>query len=185
MGSQGDFQAQADATGATTVTARERNGVEGRRNGAALAIGAAFGFLITWGQFSDPDRIREMLLLEDLYLYAMMASAVAVAFIGLRVLRRRGARSLLTREPIDWVTERPRANHIAGAAIFGAGWAVADSCPAPIAAQLAQGVGWSVFTIAGVFAGIWLYFRYEDRRVAAAQPSSTGLPSRRQVPTPP
>ena len=142
--------------------------IERRRKGAALAIGAAFGFLISWGQFSDPDRIRDMLLLEDLYLYEMMLSAMAVGFIGIRLLRRRGARSLLTRETINWVTERPRSNHIAGAAIFGAGWAVADSCPAPIAAQLAQGVGWSVFTIAGVFAGIWLYFRYEDRRVAAA-----------------
>ena len=170
---------------AAKLNERESEQVERRRKGASLVIGAAFGFLISWGQFSDPDRIREMLLLEDLYLYGMMASAVVVGFIGLRALRRHGARSLLTREPINWVTERPRSNHITGAAIFGAGWAVADSCPAPIAAQLAQGVGWSVFTIAGVFAGIWLYFRYEDRRVAAAQPSSTGLPSRRQVPTPP
>ena len=160
-----------------------RHTIERRRKAGALVAGVVFGFLISWGQFSDPDRIRDMLLLSDPYLYEMMFSAMAVGFVGIHLLRGRGARSLLTRERIAWVTERPRSNHIAGAAIFGAGWAVANSCPAPIAAQLAQGVGWSVFTIAGVFAGIWLYFRYEDRR--AAQPSSTGLPSRRQVPTPP
>ena len=157
--------------------------VERRRRAAGLLVGVAFGFLISWGQFSDPDRIRDMLLLEDLYLYEMMFSAMAVALLGLRLLQRRRARALLTGDPVRLETERPRSNPIAGAAIFGAGWAVACSCPAPIAAQLAQGVGWSVFTIAGVFAGIWLYFRYEDRR--AAQPSSIGLPSRRQVPTPP
>jgi hypothetical protein len=48
---------------------------------------------------------------------------------------------------------------VAGAAIFGVGWAITDSCPAPIAGQLAQGVLWSLFTIAGVMLGIALFFR--------------------------
>jgi len=34
----------------------------------AIALGGLFGFAISWGQFTDPDRIREMLLLEDAYL---------------------------------------------------------------------------------------------------------------------
>jgi hypothetical protein len=48
---------------------------------------------------------------------------------------------------------------VVGAAIFGVGWAITDSCPAPIAGQLAQGVLWSLFTIAGVMLGIALFFR--------------------------
>ena len=43
-----------------------------RVRAAATLFGAAFGFLISWGQFSDPDRIRDMLLLRDPYLYLMM-----------------------------------------------------------------------------------------------------------------
>lgn len=46
-----------------------------------------------------------------------------------------------------------------GAAIFGVGWAITDSCPAPIAGQLAQGALWSLFTIAGVVLGIALFLR--------------------------
>jgi uncharacterized membrane protein YedE/YeeE len=126
---------------------------------SAVVLGALFGFLISWGQFVSPDRIREMLLLEDPYLYLMMFSAMAVGLVGLRLLRRAGRRALFTGEPIGWLTERPRRNHVVGAAIFGAGWALADSCPAPIAGQLAQGVGWSLFTIAGVLIGIELYLR--------------------------
>jgi uncharacterized membrane protein YedE/YeeE len=126
---------------------------------AALAFGAAFGFLISWGQFTDPDRIREMLLLEDLYLYEMMFSAMIVGFLGLRLLRRFHARALVTGDPIDWKTERPQANHIVGGVIFGLGWAITDSCPGPVAAQLAQGVGWAIFTAAGIFIGIEIYFR--------------------------
>jgi uncharacterized membrane protein YedE/YeeE len=143
---------------------------------AAAGFGLAFGFLISWGQFTDPDRIRQMLLLEDAYLYLMMFTAMGVAFAGLRILRRRRATASLTGEPITWRTERPRANHIAGAAIFGLGWAIADSCPAPIAAQLAQGVLWAVPTIAGVLVGIELHFRRIGRRTGeVARPRRSPL----------
>ncbi|MDX6581052.1 MAG: uncharacterized protein QOI10_236 [Solirubrobacterales bacterium] len=141
---------------------------------AAGGFGIAFGFLISWGQFTDPDRIRQMLLLEDAYLYLMMFTAMGVGFAGIRILRRRRKTALLTGEPVTWSTERPRANHIAGAAIFGLGWAIADSCPAPIAAQLAQGVLWALPTIAGVLVGIELHFR----RIARKAGSEAASPRR-------
>lgn len=145
-----------------------------RVRGAAALFGAAFGFLISWGQFSDPDRIRAMLLLEDPYLYLMMASAIAVASAGLWLLRRKGARAALTGAPIRLETSPPQRRHFAGAAIFGLGWAIADSCPAPIAAQLTQGVLWSVFTIAGVFVGVEVYLRRRERVEAEALRSTAG-----------
>jgi uncharacterized membrane protein YedE/YeeE len=144
---------------------------------ASIGFGLAFGFLISWGQFTDPDRIREMLLLEDLYLYLMMFTAMGVGLVGIRFVRRRRATSVLTGEPISLKLERPRANHIAGAAIFGLGWAIADSCPAPIAAQLAQGVLWAIPTIAGTLVGIDMHFRRMARRTGAesARPRRTLL----------
>ena len=140
---------------------------------AALGFGALFGFLISWGQFTDPDRIRQMLLLEDPYLYLMMFSSIAVSFLGARLLMRRRARALLTGQIVHQQTAKPEPRHLAGAAIFAVGWSIADSCPAPIAAQLSQGVMWSVFTIAGVFAGILVYLRWQERRAAAAAADTT------------
>ena len=125
----------------------------------AVGFGTVFGFAISWGQFTNPDRLREMLLLEDPYLYLMMATAVTIGFVGVRVLRRLHFRALLTGAPISWSTTRPERRHVVGAAIFGLGWAITDSCPAPIAGQLAQGVLWSLFTIAGVIVGIALFHR--------------------------
>ncbi len=133
---------------------------------AAGGFGIAFGFLITWGQFSSPARIREMLLLEDAYLYLMMCSAIAVASLGLMILRRRRTRTLLTGEPIDTRRSRPERRHIAGAATFGLGWAITASCPAPVAAQLAQGIGWSLLTLAGILVGVELYLRGQDRALS-------------------
>ena len=128
----------------------------------AGGFGVAFGFLISWGQFTDPDRIRDMLLLEDAYLYLMMASAILVGFAGTRLLRRLRARALVTGDPVSWSVTKVEGRHIGGAALFGLGWAIADSCPAPIAAQLTQGVLWSLFTIVGVAIGILLFLRRED-----------------------
>ena len=139
-----------------------------RARAAAAGFGAGFGFLISWGQFTDPDRIRDMLLLRDPYLYLMMFSAIAVAGTGTWLLRRRRTRALLTGELVSVERSRPERRHFVGAAIFGVGWAVADSCPAPIAAQLTQGVWWSLCTIAGIFVGVEVYLR---RREAAASRS--------------
>jgi uncharacterized membrane protein YedE/YeeE len=145
---------------------------------AAVGFGAAFGFLISWGQFSDPDRIRDMLLLRDPYLYLMMFSAIAVAGLGTWLLRRRRARALLTGELLSVERTRPERRHVAGAAIFGVGWAVADSCPAPIAAQLTQGVLWSAFTIAGIFVGIVVFLRRRERSIEApAEPATHRTPT--------
>ena len=130
---------------------------------AAAVLGAAFGFLISWGQFSDPDRIRDMLLLRDPYLYLMMGSAVAVGFVGLRLLRRAHAKALLTGQPLRFEVSKPERRHVVGAAIFGVGWSIADSSPAPIAAQLTQGVAWSVFTIAGIAIGVLAFLRRQER----------------------
>jgi uncharacterized protein len=136
--------------------------------------GAAFGFLISWGQFADPDRIRDMLLLRDPYLYLMMASAVAVGFVGLRLLTRRHARAWLTGRPIVYERTKPQPRHFIGAAIFGGGWSIADSCPAPIAAQLTQGVVWSMFTIAGIWIGVLLFLRRQERNARATSTQALG-----------
>ena len=126
---------------------------------ASLLFGAGFGFLLSWGQFIDPDRIRDMLLLRDPYMWEMFATAVAVAFVALRLLKRARVRSLLTGEPVAWSTARPERRHVVGAAIFGVGWAVSDVCPGPVAAQIGQGIAWSVPLLAGVGLGILLSLR--------------------------
>jgi len=65
----------------------------------------------------------------------MFCTAVAVAFVGLRLLRRRRVRAALTGEPVSWSTSMPERRHVVGAAIFGVGWAVSDVCPGPVAAR--------------------------------------------------
>ena len=119
-------------------------------------VGVVFGVTLSWTGMSSPEVLREALLLDNAYLYLFFASAVGTSTVGLWLLRRARVRALLTGEPVAWARERPQRNHIVGSLIFGVGWGVADACPGPIATQVGQGVLWSLFTIAGVGAGIAL-----------------------------
>ena len=116
-----------------------------------------------------------MLLLEDLYLYGMLGTGVVVASVGVRLLRRARARALVTGEPIVCPIDRPARRHVVGSLLFGAGWAVSNACPGPIAAQVGQGFAWSLFTLAGVFLGVALYWRLQPRE-AAAPDATVGEP---------
>ena len=128
----------------------------------SVAAGLVFGFVISWAGFAEPDRIRQMLLFEDWYLYPMFVAAVATGFVGLRLVR--GQRALITRDAVSWATAPPERRHVVGALIFGTGWAVADACPGPIAAQLGFGAVWSLCTAFGVVVGIEVYLRRVEAR---------------------
>jgi uncharacterized membrane protein YedE/YeeE len=132
---------------------------------AGLLVGLVFGVVLSWSGMSDPDVIRGALLFQESYLFLFFASAVLVASVGVRLLR--GRRSLLTRERIDWRSTPVQRRHIAGSVLFGTGWALADACPGPIATQLGQGIVWSLFTLAGAVAGIWVFLRRRPSAIDA------------------
>ena len=134
---------------------------------AGLLVGLVFGVTLSWTGMSDPDVIRGALLFQEAYLFLFFASAVLVATTGVWLLRRRRARALLTGERVEWRGEAPQRRHIVGSVLFGTGWALADACPGPIATQVGQGIVWSLFTIAGVIGGIWLFLRRQPSAIDA------------------
>jgi uncharacterized protein len=129
------------------------------RAAAVFAVGLVFGLVLSWSGMTSPDVLRDGLLFRDPYLMLFFASALATAFVGLRVLKLVRARALLTGEPVAWTTVRPARHHVVGSVLFGVGWAVADVCPGPIAAQLGQGVAWSLATTGGLVLGVWLFLQ--------------------------
>lgn len=126
---------------------------------AGAAVGVIFGFMLCWSGMADPDVIRNALLVSQSYMFLFMASAVGTAAIGLALLRRGERRALLVDVPIRVTREQPARRHVVGSVIFGIGWAVSDACPGPVASQIGQGVGWAVFTLVGVVAGVYLFLR--------------------------
>jgi uncharacterized membrane protein YedE/YeeE len=121
---------------------------------SALALGIGTGFVFAWARLTDPDTFRRMLSLDSPRIYLLMGAAVAVAFVGARLLR--GRRALLTGEPIDWRTSRPTRGHLIGSVLFGIGWGITDACPGPTAAQLGGGRTLALAVAAGILVGVRL-----------------------------
>jgi uncharacterized protein len=148
---------------------------------AGVGFGLLFGFLLSWGRLTDPDVIRDMLVLNEAYVFLMMASAVAVGFVGVKLLLRRHQRALLTGEEVSVRTERPERRHVIGSATFGLGWAIACTCPGPVAAQLGQGLSWGLCTAAGIVGGVLLFNARRGRTargpaLAARRPGAVARP---------
>lgn len=127
----------------------------------ATLFGVGFGFVLSWAQLTDPERIRQMLLLEDAHYYLLMATAFAVGTAGTRLLRARRARALVTHDLVAIEHPALERRHVWGSVLFGLGWAVTNACPGPIAAQLGQGLWWSTLTLLGFLAGAGLQARFE------------------------
>jgi hypothetical protein len=147
---------------------------------AAAMIGIVFGVVLSWSGMTSPEIIREGLLFQDPYLFLFFAGAMLTATVGLRILRVRAPRALLTGERVGWEPVKPERRHIVGSVLFGIGWGVADVCPGPIATQLGQGIAWGIPTTVGLVIGIVLFGRLQRR--AARQPSRT--PAAAVIPSP-
>lgn len=151
--------------------------MSGRATG--FAVGIVFGVMLVWSGMTSPAVIREALLFENGYLFLFMFSAMATATLGQALLRRSGRRALLTGVPMAWTAERPQRRHIVGSLIFGVGWGVSNVCPGPIATQLGQGIGWSLFTLAGLVLGVRYYQR---RSTLETEPAVDRAPSTAPIP---
>jgi uncharacterized membrane protein YedE/YeeE len=132
-----------------------------------LSTGVGFGFVISWAGVTSPAVIRDMLLLREAHVFLLMGSAIAVAGVGVRLLRLLRLRSVVTHESIDWAPAPIQSRHVMGSAMFGAGWSVACTCPGPVAAMIGQGQIAGLIVGAGVITGIALEHRLNARRASA------------------
>jgi uncharacterized membrane protein YedE/YeeE len=121
---------------------------------ASLALGLVVGFVFAWARMTDPRTFQAMLSLESPRIYLLMGAAVAIAFVGARLLR--GRRALVTGEQVGWQTARPTRGHVVGSVLFGIGWGVSEACPGPTAAALGAGRLLAFAVAAGIVAGVAL-----------------------------
>ena len=137
-----------------------------------LVSGVVFGFTLAWARLTDPRVIRDMLLLKEPHVFLIMGSAVAIAAIGVRVLKASTARCIVTGEPVGWSVERPRTRHVAGSILFALGWTVAGTCPGPVAAMIGEGRLAGVPVVVGLLAGVTL-----QRMLVARKKAETHTPA--------
>ena len=140
-----------------------------RHVAACLLGGIGFGFVLGWARLTEPDTIHNMLRLREPDVFLLMGSAILTGAIGVRLLRRFGARTLVGHEPVSWKALPAHRDHVVGAALFGLGWSLANTCPGPTAAMIGRGQWAGLFTAAGLFCGVALRDAVKSRARRAAE----------------
>lgn len=132
-------------------------------NLVGLAFGAGFGFVLAAARLHEYATIHAMLRLQELDVFWLMGSAIGTALPLLWWLERRGTHTVLAGR-LRLTRTRPQRKHIVGGALFGLGWALSGTCPAPAIVLVSSGAGLGLVSIAGIFTGL----RLRDRVAAGA-----------------
>ena len=138
---------------------------------AQFVIGLVFGLGLVVAGMSNPAKVLNFLDLGaipsggwDPSLAFVMAGAIAVTFIGFRLVLRRS-------QPVfDETFHLPTATDIdariiMGPAIFGIGWGLAGFCPGPAFTALTVGGNAALIFVASMMAGMGAARWLADRPV--------------------
>lgn len=125
-----------------------------------VALGLAFGVVLTKAEVVSWFRIQEMFRFQGFHMFGVFALAMPVAILTVQALKRAHARALDGQAVALPPKEMGRGvRYVAGGMIFGVGWALTGACPGPLFALLGAGAGGGVIAvaIAAALLGTWVY----------------------------
>lgn len=120
-----------------------------------LLFGAGFGFVLAAANLHEYATIHNMLSLEEFDVFGLMGLAIGTSLPLLAIMERAKVKTVLA-GTLSLSRSKVQRHHVVGGAIFGIGWAVSGTCPAPALVMLASGAGLAAVTIAGLFVGLGL-----------------------------
>ncbi|MEZ4316195.1 MAG: DUF6691 family protein [Myxococcota bacterium] len=133
----------------------------------SFSVGLVFGVGLLLAGMTQPKKVvafLDPLNGWDPSLGLVMVGAIAVHFLAYRLVPRlssplfdRRGWSLPTRRDVD-------ARLVAGAALFGAGWALGGYCPGPALAAFTSGAGATLTFTGSMLVGMWGFSLWEASR---------------------
>lgn len=134
------------------------------RGVVALISGLLFGIGLLLSGMANPAKVLGFLDLAgnwDPSLALVMVGAIAVAFVPMQWIQRRG--TTLHGEQAQLPTSRTIDRRLVlGSLLFGAGWGLAGFCPGPALVAAAALVPQALLFVAAMLVGMAL-FRWYDR----------------------
>lgn len=124
--------------------------------GRVLLIGIYFGIVLVKSEVASWERINNMFLLAEPYMFLVMGTAIVVAGLSMKVIKQKQIVSV-DNEPIVYKPKPYHMGVILGGGIFGMGWAMTGACPGPIYAQIGAGAWPALVTFMSALAGMYLY----------------------------
>lgn len=126
-----------------------------------LALGTAFGFVITKAEVISWFRIQEMFRFQGFHMFGVFATALPTAIVTVQALKRLRVRAF-GGEPIALAPKvmGTGARYVLGGLTFGVGWALTGACPGPLFALFGGGATVILAAILAALAGTWTYGRF-------------------------
>jgi len=125
----------------------------------SVLFGALFGYFLSKGRATDYETVLKMFLFKDFRLYGVIIVAVITVSAGLAWLNLMG-HPTFSGKKLDWKKPTWQPQRLIGAFLFGAGWALAGTWPGTSVSQLGEGKLVALFTVTGIFLGVWAYSRF-------------------------
>ena len=139
-----------------------------------FAIGLVFGLGLVIAGMSNPAKVLNFLDIAavasggwDPSLAFVMIGAIAVAFVGFRLVLRRSHPVLGNRFHLPTARDLD-ARIVTGPAIFGVGWGLAGMCPGPALVNLGTGSATAMSFVVAMLLGM------VSARWLAGRPSAVG-----------
>jgi len=129
---------------------------------SVLLMGMYLGILFIKSEVASWQRVHDMFLLKEAYMYLIISLAIGVAMLSMFVIKGFGIRSV-DGKPIKYQPKPYHTGVIIGGMLFGAGWAITGACPGPIYAQIGAGAWMALFTFAGAMLGMFCYAALKPR----------------------
>ncbi|VAW90713.1 hypothetical protein MNBD_GAMMA21-1793 [hydrothermal vent metagenome] len=105
------------------------------------------GLVLSFTGFSDFESIHNMFIFSDLRLLYLFIATLMLSALGFAILTRQ---IKLNKKPVTSGT-------VPGSIMFGIGWALTGACPSIALVQIGEGKMAALFTVLGIFFGVWVY----------------------------
>ena len=121
-----------------------------------MLVGIFFGIVLTKSEVVRWQRVHDMFLFKEPFMYLIISTGIAVSGVSMLVIKKLGLKTIHG-AAIKYEAKPFHPGVVIGGTIFGAGWAITGACPGPIYAQIGAGAWMALFTFAGALVGMFLY----------------------------
>ena len=122
----------------------------------SLVLGIYFGVVLTKSEVASWQRVNDMFLFQEPYMFLIIGTAMGVAMLSMFVIKQWGGKSI-NGQPIRYQPKVWHQGIIWGGTLFGAGWALTGACPGPVYAQIGGGAWFAMLTLIGAICGTFLF----------------------------
>ncbi len=132
------------------------------RNILYTITGIIFGLALMKGEAVSWFRMQEMFRFQGFQIFGFFMTAVPVAAFSIFLLKKFKVKNM-DGELIQTSSKIFTKGTVIGSALFGIGWGLTGTCPAPIYVQIGGGATVAFISLFFALLGTWVYGYFQKR----------------------